>query len=275
MALTHLAPPGSNLPPGQEVNPLADRLADDYRGMVDRTAELVEALARAPAVVEEGNFDRSAAFVDQLRKHSKLLEATRETEKADYLKAGRTVDGFFKQLTEQLDAAAKAMEGRIRTFLQAKERAEREAREAEAKRQQEEATRLAEMARRAEAAIKDEPANQQVAFELALAAEAAAIRQGLAAAEANRAAQASVADLARTRSAIAGTATLTTHLDFEVTDHRRAVQLLADYVPAEALAQAIRAYMRTYKGEDNRDRILKTQPVAGVRFFLKQTARVV
>ena len=65
------------------------------------------------------------------------------------------------------------------------------------------------------------------------------------------------------------------HLDFEVTDHRRAVQLLADYVAADALEHAIRAYIRTYKGADNRNRILKSQPVAGVRFFLRQTARVI
>lgn len=266
--------PGSNLPPDQ-VNPLADRLGGDYHHLVERTDELVLALRRAPAVVDEGNFDKSAAFVRQLREHAKLLEATRAQEKAEFMAAGRTVDGFFKQLTEQLDEAAKKMEARIRSFLQAKERAEREAREAEARRQKEEATRLAEAARRAEAALQGEAANSEVAFELALSAEAAATRQQEVAAEADRAAQASVADLARTRSGIAGTATLVTDLDWEVTNHRRAVQLLADYVAPDALTHAIRAYTRTYKGADNRDRIIETQPVAGVRFFLKQTARVV
>ena len=109
----------------------------------------------------------------------------------------------------------------------------------------------------------------------AIAAEEERKRQQEAVRAAERAALASPADLARTRSAIAGTATLLTDLDLEVTDHRRAVQILADYVPAEALDHAISAYMRTYKGEDNRDRIIKTQPVAGVRFYLKQQARVV
>ena len=269
----------SNLPP-DDINPLAERLSDDYRGMAERTAELVAALARAPAVVDEANFDRSGAFVRQLREHAKLLEATRVQEKDPYLQSERTIDGFFKRMLTQLDEATKAMNTRIGVFLKAKERAEREARKAEAQRQREEQERLAAEAQRLLLAALDvqqirTPEVEEQDLAAAIAADEELKRQQEVTRAAERAALASAADLARTRSAIAGTATLLSDLDWEVTDHRRAVQILADYITADALDHAINAYKRTYKGEDNRDRIIKTQPVAGVRFFPKQQARVV
>ena len=184
------------------------------------------------------------------------------------------------------------MLARIGIYLKAKEQAERELREAEAKRQREEQERLAAEAQRLLLAAMDVQQILQLVddaisdfraaagaqqFDLALHATVAAPVPTplLAAPSPEESVTASAADLARTRSAIAGTGTLTSDLDWEVTDHRRAVQILADYVSADALDHAINAYKRTYKGADNRDRIIKTQPVTGVRFFLKQQARVV
>ena len=277
---------GDNRPP-EDINPLADRLADDYRAMVERTADLVEDLARAPAVVDESNFDRSGAFVRQLRDHAKLLEATRENEKKAFLEAGRTVDGFFKKLTEQLTAAATAMEGRIRSYLQAKERAEREVREAEARRQREEQERLEAEAQRLLLAAMDvqqdrTPEVEERDLAAAIAADEELKRQQEAVRAAERAALASAADLARTRSAIAGTATLVGSIAHEVTNREQALLALLPYISAEALDETITAFVRTWRatgswkrGDDVRQALVDRQPLKGVRFFLDYKARVV
>ena len=62
---------GDNRPP-EGFSQLAERLAEDHAALLQRTEELVAALERAPTIVDESNFDRTSAFVRQLREHSKL-----------------------------------------------------------------------------------------------------------------------------------------------------------------------------------------------------------
>ena len=288
-----------NRPPA-DADPLADRLADDYAGMVDRTTELENALGRAPAAVTEENIDRVNAYIAQLGEHAKQLEKTREGEKADYLRAGRTVDGFFKKLAERIDKPKRIMQERLRVFLTAKADAERKIREEQARREREEQERLeaeareleerlATAAREAEearqAALAADPAHQaalaaaaakaeQDAIDRAIAAQEAAERQRATAEAAQRQAEAKTADLARTRGAIGGTASLATVIDFEIEDPTKAIAGVANLIEPGAIERAIRAYMRTFRGADIRDSLVKGQPLDGVRFYIRHAARV-
>ena len=179
------------------------------------------------------------------------------------------------------------MEGRIRLFLQAKERAEREAREAEAQRQREEQERLAAEALRLQLAAMDieqirTPEDEERDLNAAIAAEEERKRQEEAVRAAERAALASTADLARTRSAIAGTATLVGSIAHKVINREQALLALLPYISAEALDETINAFVRTWRatgswkrGDDVRQALVNRQPLKGVEFYIDYKARVV
>lgn len=258
----------SNLPP-KDANPLADRLAEQHAALLERTDQLVAALARVPAVVDETTIDRAAGYVKQLREHAKAVEAIRVAEKEPYLANSRTIDAFFKAALDRLTNASTEVERRLKAYMAAKVAAERLRREQEAKAAREEADRLQAAAEAAAAAVEED------SMAAALALEQTARLQEQTAREAEAAAQARTADLARTRGALGGTATLMTSIAFEVLDHNAAVAALRHLIDDEALARALRTFAKDYKGSNGHALLLRTQPVAGVRFYLREVARVV
>lgn len=132
--------------------PLADRLALDYETLAANVAEaaaLVPGDVRAIATDEEaGEYAETAKAIKAV---AAQVEAARKREKADILEAGRTVDGFFSRLTDQLAPLVNKLVAAINAFQRAKLEAERKA-------AAEEAARLAR-----EAALFDEPAPAPVA----------------------------------------------------------------------------------------------------------------
>lgn len=292
-----------------DADPLMDRLAEQYAPLRARTDELVAALERVPTVIDETTIDRAAGFVKQIKTASGEAEKARKAEGDDFLKAKRAVDGFFKALVDQLAATAAEVERRMQTFLRAKAEEERKRREEEARRAREEAERAAAEARRIreeedrrrreaeeaerarKAALKAEDdvvaalAAQKAAAEAAeraeqerIAREAAALaeaqRRQEEAAEAERRVNAKAADMARTRGALGGTATLATTLDFEIIDRAQAVLSLAPFFDDDAVAKAARACMRLTRDGIRREIAADKQPIPGVRFFESYKARV-
>jgi len=312
-------------------DPLMDRLADQYAGLRARTAELVTALDRVPATIDETTIDRAAGFVKQVKLCAKEAEDKRKSEKDDFLRAGRTVDSFFRAIIDQLAATATEVERRMQLFLKRKADEERRCREEEARRVREEAERAAAEARRVreEAERKEREARENAERIAREAREAEAARlaaltpaddpaETLAAQrcaeeeqqrrarqeqerqereraeaeqrereaqeearrleeearEAERRASAKTADMARTRGALGGTATLATTLDFEVTDRLAAVRELASFFDDAAIDKAARAYMRADRDGIRRQIANDQQPVQGVRFFESHKARV-
>lgn len=132
--------------------PLADRLALDHEALAASVAEaaaLVAGDVRAILTDEEaGEYAETAKAIKAV---AAQVEAARKREKADILEAGRTVDGFFSRLTDQLAPLVNKLVAAINAFQRAKLEAERKA-------QAEEAARLAR-----EAALFDEPAPAPVA----------------------------------------------------------------------------------------------------------------
>lgn len=298
----------SNFMPA-DADPLMDRLAEQYAPLRARTDELVAALDRVPATIDETTIDKAAGFVKQIKAAASEAEKARKGEKDDFLQAGRKVDGFFGGIVETLKNTAAAVERRMQVYLEAKAAEERRRREeearkareaaeaaaAEARRIREEEERKAREAAEAErariAALKKEDdaaaslAAQKAAAEAAERAEReriareaealeAARKAQAEAAEAERLAQAKAADLARTRGALGGTATLATTLDFEIVDQAQATLSLAPFFDEDAVAKAARACMRATKDGIRREIAAGNQPIAGVRFFESYKARV-
>jgi hypothetical protein len=298
----------TNFPP-VAADPIQERLADKYAALRTRTAELAAALDRVPAKIDEATIDKAAGFVKQIKAAAKDAEAARKAEGDDFLKAKRTVDGFFTELSARLKEVADEVERRMQSYLRAKADEERRRREEEARKareaaeaaaaearrireQEEAARRAAEEAERARIAAltpKVDPAQalaaqreaeerrrreEDAARERELEALQAARRAQEEADEAQRLAQAKAADLARTRGALGGTATLATKMDFEITDRVEAARQVSRYFDEAAIDKAMRAFMR--ENADSLKRLVAAgdQPLSGVRFFESYKARV-
>lgn len=132
--------------------PLADQLAIDHEALaasVAAAAALVPGSVRAIATDEEaGEYAETAKAIKAV---AAQVEAARKREKADILEAGRTVDGFFSRMADQLTPLVNKLVAAINAFQRAKLEAERKA-------VADEAARLAR-----EAALFDEPAPAPVA----------------------------------------------------------------------------------------------------------------
>lgn len=243
----------SNNPP--EGDALTLRLDEFHANLKERADELLAAVERVPATLDETTHDKAAAFVKQMKLHVKKIGDSRVAEKEPFLAGGRAVDGWFGKLSDPLTAACRQVEQRIAAFLKAKAEAERRVREEEARKAAEEAAaRLAAMVDEGD-------------LTTAIVAEETAAR-------AAKAAVAPVADLARTRTAYGTTSSLRTELAFEVTNKAEAVRAIAALLDDEAVAKAIRAWLRLNKAAAEHIIAGKADPLPGIRLFHDQIARV-
>ncbi|MBR0693611.1 hypothetical protein [Bradyrhizobium lablabi] len=274
----------------------ADQLSKDFDYLEAAVAAAIEVANKLPPVFEDED-DISAAreAVRGLHNEFKRAEAKREDTKAPYLDAGRVVDSWFKLLMKRINDAQAPIEASAKRYLDKKAEEERKrreeeariAREAERKRQQEAAAaqraadeerRKAEEARLAAQRAADE-ATRKAAEQAAAAAKAEADRKDAearaarqkeieavaAATQAQRAADEKPADLARTRAASGGMATLAQSFDFEITELAAVdLEALRSHISRADIEKAIRAYVRIHKD---------TAPLTGVRIFPTTSAQ--
>lgn len=166
-------------------------LADLKAGTTElftRRDELVTAFERFQTATANGLADDEAAgkagdFVRMLGDLLKTADTRRTTIKAPVLEAQRVIDNFFKRdLADPVDAAKRAVSASISSYVAARERAEREARQAAAEAQRREAQRLAEEAERTQnAATMDRALDAEARAEQTAAAPVAPppVRSGL------------------------------------------------------------------------------------------------
>lgn len=112
-------------------------------------------------------------FLSQCRASVREIEDARKAAKEPHLEAGRLIDARFRTLTAPVEALGKSLKVMLTAFLAEKQRRtdeERRAREAEARRQAEEAERL-----RREAEARNDVIAQARAAEAAAEAERAAM----------------------------------------------------------------------------------------------------
>lgn len=231
---------GHNLPP-TDADPLRDRLSEEHAALMKRRDELLEATDRAPAVIEdEDTAGKMTDFIKQVQAAIKAAEGARVAEKEPFLAAGRTVDGWFKKMTDPLADAKKKLERVLTEYQRKKAERERREREEAARREREEAERAAREAAERAAALQSE-----ADLAGAIVAEEAAAQAAADAARAAQAAAAKPADLSRSRGDYGGVASLRTFWDFEGLD-RDALDLeaLRPHIPADALEKAVRSFVK-------------------------------
>lgn len=231
---------GHNAPP-PDANPIRDRLVVQYADLTSRRDALLAAADRAPEVIEDDETaGRIGDFVKQIQACGKTADTARVAEKAPYLEGGKTVDGWFKGITDPLATAKTQMERRLSAYLKKKA-------DDEARRRQEEAARAAAERAKAEEEARAAAAAMQTDADLsaALSAEEEARAKAKDEALAAKATAATAADLSRTRGDYGSTTSLRAEWTFRDLD-RTTVDLesLRPYLPMDGLEKAVRAFIR-------------------------------
>lgn len=254
-------PAGHNAPPA-DANPLLTRLNNDFADLLKRRDDLLGGAARAPTVIEdEDTAGKMADFVQkQIDPFLKKAKAVHEAEKEPFLSAGRTVDGFWHTLIDNLEKAKIGLNKVRKAYADKKADEERRRREEEARAAAAEAARLRREAEEAAARLAAE-----TELPAAIAAEDTARQAEAVAVRATEAAAAKPAEMGRSRGAHGGMTTLREFWNFADLD-RDAIDLeaLRSHLPADALEKAVRSWITANKdalaGPDGKK-------LAGVRVF--------
>ena len=239
----------------EESTILRATFAERHGALVRRRDDLLQAVDRVPATVEDEQTAGDVGdFIKQLDAGRKAAEGARVAEKEPFLEGGRTVDGWFKKITEPLAKAKTEIEGRLNIYLGKKAAAARKAREEVERKAREEAVRLA-----ADAALLEENAKDATTLDNAVAAEEAAKVAAKTAAKAQQEATAKPADLSRIRGDYGAVASLRTHWTFDDLD-RPALDLesLRQHLSTDALEKAIRSFIKAGGHELDGVRIFET-----------------
>lgn len=221
---------------------IQEQLEADFSDLQKRTKNLKEAAERVPASIADDTMSGTVADqVEQFRLHIAALKKAHETSKEPYLTGGRVVDTFFNPVVKDLEALKSKINARNTTYLTAKADREREEREAVAK-----AAAEAERQAKADAERAIAAAQTDDDLEAAIVAEETAKVVTAKAQEAVAQTAVSTADLTRIRSAH-GTTTSLRSFGWKHRNVDRAkldLEKLRPYLPAEAIDQAIRAYVK-------------------------------
>lgn len=219
------------------------QLGEEFSSLVERTADLEAAAKRIPAKVEDDTVSGMVADqVKQFRDHIKDLKDAHEETKKPYLRGGKVVDDFFNPTIKALTTIKDAVLSKNTVYLTEKDRLVRIAAEAEAK-----AAREA-----AEAVLANATTDAEINTAIALE-ERAEVAEAKTVAPAN--------ELTRLHGAH-GTATSLRSFGWKHRNVDRTkidLEALRPYLPAEAIDQAIRAYIRANGNNP--------APVKGVEFF--------
>lgn len=230
----------SNEPPAIDL--LRDGLAERHGDLMTRAGELIVAADRAPATVQDDETaGKTGDFIKQLTACIKNAEAARVVEKEPHMAAGRAVDAWFKNgIIDPLTNIKKLIEARLGTYARRKADEERLRREEEFRKAQEEVERL-----RREAEEKAKTLEKPSQVEAAVGAAQAFDRAAEEARKAQLAAEATPADLARTRGDYGSVSSLRRAWTFDGLDRSDLdLETLRPFLPLDGLEKAVRAYIK-------------------------------
>lgn len=252
---TEAATIGHNNPPSDQAL-LQEFLQDKTSQLRTRYQELIDGMARMPAVVDDE--EMAGKFADMIKlvtANIKAFETMRVGEKEPYLTLSRTVDGYFKKFTDQLDQARKTATKPLEAFLRKREDEKRAAAQEAARVERENSERLA---REAEELAK---ANMPKAAEETLKE---AVRESNQADKSEKLADAKPAELARLRGDYGGLATLRTTWVGEIID-KKAVDLeaLRPFISEDVMQKLINAAVKA-----------GFRDIAGVKIYERSDAQV-
>ena len=233
--MENIAKIGDNLPPS-DAEILKEKLSENHRLPLDHAAKLIADAANLPAeITDEDGAKARADYIKEITASAKTLEGLRTSEKEPYLKLGRVVDGFFKNVTDSLEDTKRKINQPLSAYLTKKEQERRRKaiEEAEAARLKAEEQRLA-----AEAAKQ---ANQT---EAAATMKTEATISEVGAQRLEKIADSKAADLSRTRSSSGAVASLRTWWVGEITSLAAIdLEVLRHHISPEALQKAVNSYV--------------------------------
>lgn len=215
---------------------ITEKLAHEFEDLVARVKKFSASAEELETTIEsDDEQNRQAEIAREAARLSRHIENYRMSAKEPFLEGGRQVDAFFHALKKKVDDEKGEIEVRASEYLRAKAREERRRREEQERLAREEAEAKLKAAAEAEAANRKARAN--TALEEAIDAQNAAI-------VASRAANASNADLARTKSDSGVTSTLRTRWEFEISELDKVpLEKLRPYFTRSEIEKAIRAYV--------------------------------
>ena len=237
---------GDNRPP-EDGDPLHERLLEVHGQLIERAARLIGDLGgRCPGEITDDPANESASdYIKELTGCMKSMEAARVSEKEPFLKSGRTVDGFFKKITDRLDQT-KRIVAKIKTLYERKKAdEERRARLEAENKARADAERARQEAEAADRAAMDAQQDTERALDTAIEAEKKAEQAEKDVVQIARDASAKAADLSRTRSAKGAVSSLRTFWDYKGFD-LAAIDLepLRYHLPAGAIEKAVRSFVK-------------------------------
>ncbi|MDR6431256.1 hypothetical protein [Brucella pseudogrignonensis] len=218
--------------------PIKEALADQYKELVSLIDPIAERANAHPRKIEsDDDLGPLGEIVLDAKALSKRIEAARKTEKDPFVKGGKEVDQFFHPLTDRLDRIVDVFENEATKYQRAKAEAERRrAADEAAKLRAEEDRKL----REAETAKRDSTVERKKDEAADLNSQAA---------DADRRADASAAELTKVRTDNGVTASAKTKWAFRIVD-LAAIDLnsLRDFFRVEDIEKAIRSKVAIHKG---------------------------
>jgi hypothetical protein len=267
------------LPIGKE---LEDRLKAAHKKAIKRAKDLADA-APIDKVENKKHLKDATERVRQYQASLTELDGQRKSEKEPYRLGGAQVDGFFNEPAEDLALLKIALERKMNAYNSkvAAEERRRLARELAEKQQAEELKRKQAAALKAKADALAEKAKEKKTIAKAAATRAEAEEalddhEALKAevTNAERALNQPAANLTRARSANA-VSSQQEFVDFrDVNREKISLESLRNHLGIDAIAMALRSYVRANNDAIKEDIKNRRQPLAGVEFFMNSSTRV-
>lgn len=230
---------GHNLP-ADPLIALRENLADKALTLTKRRDELLAAVGRMPAVIDADTIKGAADMVKLLAALHKNAEAMRVAEKEPHLASGRAVDAYFKDITDPVEAAKRAVESKMTIHQRKVAEEERRIREAAERAAREESERASREATARAAAMKN-----QADLDAAVSAEAIAAQARADAEQARKAAAVKPAELSRTRGDFGAVASLRTWWDFRNLDCDKIdLAKLRPYLATADIEKSLRGFIK-------------------------------
>lgn len=233
---------GDNRPPPDLLvgEALHEKLRDENQDLIKRRDELLSAAARVPAINDDDMAGKVGDFIKQLTALTKASESKRTDAKDPYLDGGRSVDGFFKGISDPVLKVKTGIEKRLTDYLREKEAAARRERI-----EQERIAREAAEAARREAEEQAKSAADAASLDAAIEAEKNAEVASADLAKAEAAADVKPAELSRTRGEYGAVSSLRTQWVFDDIDRATLdLEALRPYLPTDGLDRAVRAFIK-------------------------------
>lgn len=219
---------------------LRERLTDYHGALIDRRDQLLAAAARIPDVTDDDLARRVSDFIKQIMAASKAAEGARIAEKEPYLAGTRTVDGFFKAISDPLDLVKRGVEKKLTLYL--REKAEQERRE---RIERERLAREEEDRRRREAAEAERRLADERSLQTAIEAQKRAEQAAADTVQAEKESAAKAADMSRIRGEYGAVSSLRTTWTFsDLSRSELDLDALRSHLPMDGLERAVRSFIK-------------------------------